>query len=157
MQALVPIDTEGAAVRLAETLFNKGIEALERSRFAAAESSFRGACNLDPIHPFYESYLGWTILHNTRRESAERFAIGRDHLEQALERNPTSAIGHYYLARCYQAMKDWDGAARHLRAAILHRPDFPEARTELDRVVEEIGEQPNEGRWSRLTRWLRKR
>ncbi len=154
MKLLEPIDTEGAALRLAVTLFNRGLDALAASRHPIAENHFRAAHNLDPLHPYYESYLGWAVLHNMSRAPHERFQQSRRHLESAVKRCPDNAIGHYYLGRYFASLDEPKAARKHLQAALRHQPRFSEAREALDRLDNSAG-PTQRSTWARLTRWLR--
>jgi Flp pilus assembly protein TadD len=66
-----------------------------------------------------------------------RFSQAREEFERAVEIEPVNDYAHFGLGLCLIRRGDRLGARRHLKLAVAMRPDHPDYRAALARVVED--------------------
>jgi len=126
---------------------NRGVALLNTDQFAAAQSAWEHATQLDASNALSWSNLANAVASQGRFEEAERLLI-----DQALRLNPDLAMAQFSLGEVYLSMDRPDLAtARFERALQLLPPDRqPAARESLAHTREP-------GRWLRLGNLLLRR
>ena len=119
----------GLAVVLLPILREPGITlraSVDLNALAEAASYFSQALQIRPGEALAEAGLG---LVDIRRRS---FDTARDHLERARQSDPGNPDFLLCLGNVEYMADDYEKAIRYYEEALHHRPDWPEARKNLD-------------------------
>ena len=106
-----------------------GINLLDQSRLAEAESAFRASCKLDPKHAHSLHSLG-LIAHQAGRNDLAADIIG-----QAIALNDRVPAFHNNLGNAFQAQGRLTGATESYRRALILDQTFAVAHYNLGNVL----------------------
>lgn len=117
----------------ASTYERRGISALDRGDWPAAEASFRRGLELSPGDPSLHHRLGTALfMSGKQREGMQEF-------EQALRASPRFAKAHYSLGVLMESSGRTREAIDRFTAAITVDPGYTEARLRLAAVLGRSG------------------
>jgi DNA-binding winged helix-turn-helix (wHTH) protein/Tfp pilus assembly protein PilF len=102
--------------------------------WAAAESAYRRAIELDPGYPLAHRMLGVVLSHGCRHEEAQAS------IRRARELDPLYVMHQSLSSQIAFAARDYPAAIQFARQAIVVDPDFWIARLHLAQVYIEVGE-----------------
>lgn len=127
-QAAGELDPEDAELQV------KMGDALARGGHAAeSEQFYQRALEMDPKLAHVYNRLGITY----RRQGKLELALSL--YRRALNFHPEDENLYYNIARCHWDMSQFEPAARFLAQAMKINPEFPEAKTLLDAVLQKLG------------------
>jgi hypothetical protein len=93
---------------------------------AEAEKFYTEAVRVEPDYPMAQFHLGMILLQRGDSDEAS------NHLAGAIQLSPHNPVMQYDLGTYLLQHGKPDEAAVHFKAALADRPDFPEARQQLD-------------------------
>lgn len=118
-----------AANPLEDTLFRQALAHHQAGRLREAEAGYRDVLALNARHAGALGFLG-LLAHQAGHGEA-----GLDLLTKAVAADRHNAELHYNLACMLSEHRRDDEAARHYRKALVLRPDYAEARTNLGALL----------------------
>lgn len=117
-----------------EQYFQRGLHALGRNEYEAAEAAFRQAAKLQPQNSLVYFHLGQ--IHLQRRQFGEALTYFR----QAIARDGREAQFYVHLAVLYTQLQRFHDAQETLAELLRVRPDYAEAELLMGRVAQEQGD-----------------
>jgi DnaJ-class molecular chaperone len=131
---------QAAPETIAADAYERGLARLEQRAFHEAVELLRAAVQLIPAEPRYHAALGLALAKNPNwvRE-------GMQHLEQAIQLQPTRALFHAQLAELLMGQNLPLRARRAAESALRLDPNEPTARRVLEAVSQDEDPGPGEG------------
>lgn len=131
--AVPAVEPEPDDVAAADALIVRGNELEDAGQLQQAEASYRLAVAKAPRHP--RAHLNLGIVLGAKGDEPAAVAS----LETVLSLDPAHPFGNYNLARLMVLRRDTARARALVSAALLARPDFPQARELQVRIERDEG------------------
>ncbi len=125
----------------AEETFRRGIAAFNAGRVNEAHTAFKQAYSVDPEHPEFMSYYGFTTWRTQQNRDPEAAEAGYELLRNALDKGKKMDRAWVLLGRIYRDRQERDMAWRCMVHALRINPSNADAQRGLERLKREKEDQ----------------